>query len=156
MTFFQTPELSKTLRKEILTLWNREYPVELNYKNEIELDKYIEGLIEASHLLVFDESSNMVGWYFDFIRDKERWFAIILDGKAQGKGCGTQVLNYAKQNNSELNGWVIDVDGYKKVNGELYKSPLQFYLKNGFEIQGNKRLEDEKISAIKIRWVKDH
>ncbi|MCB0473527.1 MAG: hypothetical protein KDC56_10755, partial [Flavobacteriaceae bacterium] len=59
-----------------------------------------------------------------------------------------------KEKETELNGWVIDHDNDYKINGELYKSPLNFYLKNGFQKSSDRRLELEKISAVKIKWKK--
>ena len=72
-----------------------------------------------------------------------------------GKGFGTQLLNLGKEKESVLNGWVIDHDKDKKRNGENYISPLNFYLKNGFEVFPDNRLELEKLSAVKIRWKKE-
>ena len=89
---------------------------------------------------------------FDFVRDNQKWFAIILDSKIQGKGIGTKILNLAKEKENELNGWVIDHDSDKRRNGKSYKSPLNFYLRNGFEKLSKTRLESDKISAVKIRW----
>ena len=86
--------------------------------------------------------------------EHEKWFAIILDSNFHGKGFGTKLLSLGKEKESELNGWVIDKQDDKRKNGELYKSPLNFYLKNGFEKFDNERLELEKISAVKIKWKK--
>jgi hypothetical protein len=63
------------------------------------------------------------------------------------------MLEIVKRKEIELNGWVIDHSKDKKKNGELYHSPLNFYLKNGF-IELTKRLELDKISAVKIKWIK--
>lgn len=100
------------------------------------------------------ENNSIGGWYFDFVREQEKWFAIILDSSLQGKGFGTKLLNMAKEKEPELNGWVIDRDTDRKRNGDLYRSPLPFYLKNGFEKISDTRLELEKISAVKITWRK--
>ena len=155
INFFQTTELTKKIRKEIFSLWNGEYPVQLNYKNILEFDAYLDGLFDQSHILVFNEANQIVGWYFDFVRDNERWFAIILDSKAQRQNIGTRIVNLAKQQKPELHGWVIDHNNYKKSNGQGYNSPLQFYLKNGFKVQQEDKLEGEKISAVKVRWVNE-
>ena len=147
-------ELSKKEKEEILNLWNDEYPEKLNYQTLSEFENYLENLTEQSHILMKNENQSIKGWYFDFIRENEKWFAIILDSKFHGKGLGTKILNLAKENESELNGWVIDNHNDRKKNGELYKSPLSFYLKNGFEKLDKERLELEKISAVKIKWKK--
>ncbi|MEL4309137.1 GNAT family N-acetyltransferase [Joostella sp. CR20] len=152
--FINQIELSKTDKEEILNLWNAESPEKLNYQTLLEFENYLENLTEQSHILMKSESQSIKGWYFDFIRKNEKWFAIILDSKFHGKGLGTKILNLAKEKESELNGWVIDNHNDRKKNGELYKSPLNFYLKNGFEKLDKERLELEKLSAVKIKWKK--
>ena len=152
MEFIRTKELSKVWKTEILELWNKEYPQKLNYKSLLDFEYYLEILTNQSHIVIIDENQNIKGWYFDFIRDGEKWFAILLDSKIQGQGFGTQLLNLAKEGASELNAWVIDHDNDLKQNGEFYKSPLPFYLKNGFEKLSGIRLELDKLSAVKIRW----
>jgi GNAT superfamily N-acetyltransferase len=152
--FIAQIELSKNDKKEILNLWNDEYPEKLNYQTLSEFEKYLENLTEQSHILMKSENQSIKGWYFDFVRENEKWFAIILDSNFHGKGFGTKLLSLGKEKKSELNGWVIDKQDDKRKNGELYKSPLNFYLKNGFEKFDNERLELEKISAVKIKWKK--
>ena len=154
MEFITQIELSKNDKKEILNLWNDEYPEKLNYQTLSEFEKYLENLTEQSHILMKSENQSIKGWYFDFVRENEKWFAIILDSNFHGKGFGTKLLSLGKEKESELNGWVIDKQDDKRKNGELYKSPLNFYLKNGFEKFDNERLELEKISAVKIKWKK--
>ena len=154
MEFIKLTELSKMQKKEILNLWNNEYPEKLNYETLSEFEKYLENLTEQSHIIVINENQKIEGWYFDFIRENEKWFAIILNSNYHGKGFGTKILNLAKEKESQLNGWVIDKNNDRKKNGELYKSPLDFYLKNGFKKLVKNRLELEKISAVKIKWTK--
>lgn len=77
-----------------------------------------------------------------------------MDSKIHGQGLGTKILKQVKENEIELNGWVIDHNRDKKSNGEFYKSPLNFYLKNGFKKLSRNRLELYKISAVKIKWRK--
>ncbi|MCL6265746.1 GNAT family N-acetyltransferase [Flagellimonas sp. 2012CJ39-3] len=101
-----------------------------------------------------DASEKIQAWYFDFTRENEKWFAIILSSKVQGKGLGTKILNMAKQKESILNGWVIDHNKDHKRNGQPYKSPLGFYLKHGFKKIPETRLELDHISAVKIKWKK--
>jgi hypothetical protein len=103
---------------------------------------------------LIDPSKKINGRYFEFKRENEKWFAIILDSSIHGNGLGTKILELAKQNKNELNGWVIDHSNEKKSNGRLYISPLNFYLKNGFKKLSRNRLELEKISAVKIKWEK--
>lgn len=154
MDIIKLTELSKTDKKEIFNLWNKEYPEQLNYQTLADFENYLKDLKEQSHMLLRDKNQKIKGWYFDFNRDNEKWFAIILDGEIQGKGLGTKILHLAKEKETELNGWVIDHNNDSKKNGEMYLSPLDFYLKNGFEKLAEKRLVLEKISAVKIKWVK--
>ena len=154
MQFIKTSKLSKSQKQEICDLWNNEYPEKLNYRNLADFENYLKNLSKQSHIIMVDKDQNIKGWYFDFIRENEKWFAIILDSKFQGKGLGIKILNLAKEKESELNGWVIDHSNDKKQNGEIYESPLSFYLKNGFELLMKNRLEHEKISAVKIKWKK--
>ncbi|XHP75299.1 hypothetical protein KCTC52924_03065 [Arenibacter antarcticus] len=147
-------QLSKTDKIEILNLWNREYPEKLNYQTLAEFDHYLINKTEQSHILMIDESQEITGWYFAFKRDNDKWFTLIIDSKLHGRGFGTKVLNLAKEKETELNGWVIDHSNDRKKNGEIYKSPLRFYLKNGFKKLEENRLELDKITAVRIKWSK--
>lgn len=154
MEFIKLIQLSKTFKEEILNLWNNEYPEKLNYQNLSNFDNYLKNLEKQSHVLMIDKNKTVKGWYFDFNREDEKWFTIILDTTVHGKGFGTKLLNLAKEKETELNGWVIDHNNDIKKNGNKYKTPLEFYLKNGFEKLTENRLEFEKISAVKIKWTK--
>ncbi|PKA82039.1 hypothetical protein ATE92_0164 [Ulvibacter sp. MAR_2010_11] len=154
MEFINTKALTKSQKEEIHNLWNNEYPEKLNHANLSAFEKYLESLSNQSHILLIDDNKMIKGWYFHFLRENEKWFAIILDSEIQGKGFGSKILNLAKETETELNGWVIDKSSDKKRNGELYKSPLHFYLKNEFELLPEIRLELEILSAVKIKWVK--
>ncbi|WP_223551313.1 MULTISPECIES: GNAT family N-acetyltransferase [Aestuariivivens] len=138
--------------KDIRMLWNNEYPTGLNHKTLKGFEDYLTKLSGQSHILVINENKEIIGWYFDFIRNREKWFVILLDSKHQGKGLGTKILSMVKKKEIELNGWVIDHNDDRKKNGEVYKSPLKFYLKNGFERLADDRLILDNISAVKIRW----
>lgn len=150
--FIRTKIVSKVRKREIFNLWNKEYPEKLSYGSLPEFENYLEKLTNPSYILLLDENQNIKGCYFDFIRDKEKWFVMILDSIIHGQGFGTQILNLAKEWEFELNGWVIDHNNDKKQNGAFYNSPLDFYLKNGFEIHSDIRLELDQLSAVKIKW----
>lgn len=152
MKFIKQIELSENDKTEILELWNNEYPEKLSYQSITEFDNYLSKLGEQSHILMKCENQGIKGWYFDFVRDNEKWFAIIIDSNFHGQGFGKKLLELAKSKENELNGWVIDHNKDKKKNGESYNSPLNFYLKNGFEKIVKSRLELDKISAVKIKW----
>lgn len=154
MKFNKIKVLSKKNKIDIVNLWNNEYPRELAYNNVSEFESYLKKLADQAYILLFDANDNLGGWYFDFTRENEKWFAIIIDSHLQHKGLGTKLLNFAKQKETRLNGWVIDSDDSLKKDGTLYKSPLNFYLKNGFEILPKNRLLLTKISAVQILWTK--
>lgn len=151
----------KIIEKQILSLeekevlreiWNNEYPERLHLKTMEDFDLYLNGLLNTKHYLLFDDLDKIIGWSFTFLRDREDWFAIILDSKIQGRGNGTFLINEIKKNNTSLNGWVIDQENEVKQKEEIYKSPMPFYFKNGFEILPDIRIENEKMSGVKIYW----
>lgn len=151
----------KIVQKEILSLeeketlhelWNNEYPAKLNLKTIDDFELYLNGLSETKHYLLFDDSDKINGWAFTFLRENENWFAIILNSEIHGKGIGSLLMNEIKKNNTSLNGWVIDQENEIKHNATFYKSPLQFYIKNDFIICSEIRIENEKLSAVKINW----
>jgi GNAT superfamily N-acetyltransferase len=154
LEFIRKTDLSNAEKVQILEFWNNEYPEKLVYPTLKSFEGYLEHLANPFHVLMMDENQRIKGWHFDFEREQERWFAIILDSAMQGKGFGTKLLKLAKEKETELNGWVIDGEFERKRNGDLYRSPLSFYLKNGFEKKSGTRLELEKISAVKITWRK--
>ena len=152
MDFIQLIALTRNQKKEVLHLWNTEYPEKLNYQNLPDFDKYLASLKDQSHIILVDKHQKIKAWYFDFNREDKKWFAIIIDTTLHGKGYGTKLLNLAKEKEPELNGWVVDHNKDIKKNGQYYSSPLDFYLKNGFNKMDNNRLELEKISAVQIKW----
>lgn len=147
--------LSQKHKKEIMTLWNKEYPKEICFSSIAELDSYLEAKKDSSHIIILDDNTKILGWYFDFKRDKERWFALIIDSEFKGKGWGSQLLNLGKANNGSLHGWVVDHNGFFKVNGEPYISPLEFYLKHDFKIAPDQKFEQSGLSGVKVLWRKN-
>lgn len=140
--------------KEVLReLWNNEYPARLHLKTLEDFDLYLEGLLNTKDYLLFDDSDKINGWAFTFLRENENWFAIILDSKIQGKGNGSLLISELKKNNTILNGWVTDHENEVKQNNEVYKSPMLFYMKHDFTILTETRIENEKMSAVKINWT---
>lgn len=155
MRFIEIKSLELRHKTDVLELWNKEYPETLEHKSLSDFEHYLSSLSECTHTLLIDDTELIQGWYFDFTREGEKWFALLINSSMQGKGFGTQLLNKAKAKETALNGWVIDHDRDKKKNGSTYKSPLGFYLKNGFYLLEQNRLEEEKISAVKVRWHQD-
>ncbi|MDR6195298.1 GNAT family N-acetyltransferase [Siphonobacter sp. SORGH_AS_0500] len=154
MIIKQQTELSLEDKEQVFKLWNHEYPEKLQHKTIKDFDDYLNSLTQQVHYLLLNGDSKIEGWVTTFVREDEKWFAIILSEKLHGKGLGTQMLNKLKENEDALNGWVIDQNSDRKLNGSLYQSPLEFYQKNNFQVIPEIRLET--ISAVKIRWKKSN
>lgn len=152
MRIIQKEVLSLEEKDSLMQLWNNEYPAKLNLKTAEDFELYLNGLSNTKHYLLLDDSNEIKGWTFTFFRENEDWFAIILDSKIHGKGIGSLLMNEIKKNSTSLNGWVIDQDNEIKQNAIFYKSPVQFYIKNDFMICSEIRIENEKLSAVKINW----
>lgn len=151
--FIETSALDTRQKQSLMQLWNSEYPKNLAYQNIADFEKYLQNLSDIRHILLVDGFDNILDWAFTFIRDEERWFAILLSETIQGEGFGKKMIDKLKSQENELNGWVIDHNSDKKSNGQNYLSPLGFYRKCGFKVLTNERIELEKISAIKIKWT---
>ncbi len=141
-------------KEEILAIWNREYPVGLSYHSVTEFEHYLSQFTHQKHWLALDDKETIKGWCFLFNRDGKRWFAILIDSNCQRKGLGTKLLTLARKSESELNGWVVDHNNDIKSNGDIYPSPLRFYLKHGFNLLDDNRLEMEYFSAVQVQWKK--
>lgn len=152
MKIIHKEDLSLEDKKSLMQLWNTEYPENLNYETIHDFDLYLNGLSDAKHYLLIDDQNKIKGWVFTFLRNNEDWFAILIDSQIQGTGKGSLLIEELKKNNDNLNGWVIDHENGIKQNKEPYKSPLLFYLKNGFTVCSDTRIENEKIAAVKINW----
>ena len=147
--------LNKLQREQLLQLWNREFPERLAYGALADLDRYLDQLNDARHLLLLDQDS-LLGWYCDFQREGQLWFVMILSSKIQKQGWGSRLLGMAKETVQELHGWTIDHNGDCKQNGDPYRSPIPFYVRNGFEIVPEIRFESPQLSAVKIHWKKEN
>ena len=153
MEMIETKDLTEGQKRKVLDLWNQEYPERLKYADLGEFNEYLENLTHKKHYLLTNPENGIDGWVFLFERENEIWFAIILDCRIQGQGIGTKLLKKIQANEDKLNGWVIDKSSDRKCDGQIYKSPLNFYLKNNFSIIPEQRLETDKISAVKIVWT---
>jgi len=150
MNFVRSSVLTAEQKLAASLLWNQEYPHQVMMENLTDFDNYLGQLTDTEHFLYM--SDELLGWAFKFMRDGERWFTIILDSSIHHQGIGTLLMEQLKANERELNGWVIDHDHYKKTDAEPYRSPLQFYLKNGFTVLEGIRLKTIKLQGVKIRW----
>jgi len=136
----------------LFRLWNNEYPAGLGYLFPAQLECYLQGLEAPQHSFLADDPGNIYAWAVTFLREAETWFALILDRQYQGRGLGSRLMDHLKTQHPALCGWVADTDRYVRADGSPYPSPLMFYLKNGFEIQLQQRLELPQLSAVKICW----
>ena len=155
MKFVNTEELNSKQKQEIFELWNNEYPEVLAYSVLTEFEDYLNKQDNRYHILLVDDAEKVKGWYFEFTRDNEKWFVLIVGSRMQKKGYGSQLLEMGKARTDKLNGWVIDHNDLKKINGKQYLSPLEFYVKNGFKMLHDNVLRTGKISAVQIKWERE-
>lgn len=152
MKIVEQTELSDEQKSRIIEMWNAEYPQDIAHSGIPGFNEYLNKLTDRKHFLLIDESGEIVGWAMMFLRDGARWFAIIVDGKVQGKGFGIKLLDALKAAEDNFFGWVIDTGDFKKANGENYRSPLGFYKKIGFKLHENEQLIKQNIKGVKIEW----
>lgn len=132
-------------------LWNSAYPTSVAYDSLEKFEQYLKELQDLEHLLVETAEGVIQGWYFEFTRDNDRWFGIIIADTLQGSGWGKKLMQLAQESATTLCGWVVDHDRDLKADGTPYRSPLPFYLSLGFELL-EQRLENGAVSCAKITW----
>lgn len=155
MRIEKSTSLNESQKATIIQIWNSEYPRQLMYHSMNDFDQYLGELIDQHHYLLITEGTEPQGWAMTFKRNSERWFAIIISGKKQNIGLGKMLLESLKNDHNKLNGWVVDNNEYLKEDGSIYHSPISFYTRNGFELKPESRIDNDKISAVKICWTKD-
>lgn len=144
--------LSISEKQTIFLLWNAEYADHLSHGDVGSLDAYFAKLENTTYYLLKDEEEVMLGWAITFDREDDRWFAIIISENVQGNGFGKMMMDRLKYDEVVLNGWVTDHNEDVRSDGRPYLSPLDFYVKNGFEVLGDARFEKGRLKAVKIRW----
>ncbi len=149
MEITKTKILTGQQEEQIDKLWNQEYPIKLANRFRLLLD----GAQDYNHYIIEDAKKNIIGWAVDFVKENETRFSIIVASESKGKGLGSLLIEKLKEENKEFYGWVIDHDRDIKQNGEPYLTPIPFYIKNGFKILSEIRIESEMISAVKIKWT---
>lgn len=148
MNILKSKSLTAFQKEQICNLWNNEYPVKLNDRFPILLD----GVEKFNHYIIENENNQIIAWAVDFEKDGETRFSIIVDSLYQGKGLGSLLVEKLKQENKLFFGWVIDHHNDLKSDGTHYESPIKFYLNHGFEMLNSMRIDNEMLSAIKIKW----
>lgn len=123
----------------------------LAYPGLAELEQYLNSLINATHYIVRGDG-RVLAWACVFTRDEARWFAIIVGRSLQGKGMGTQIMQQLIGAEPVLNGWVTDKGEYDRSDGSPYCLPLPFYLKLGFKIRAEHRLELPFMSCVRVEY----
>ncbi|MBK7965705.1 MAG: GNAT family N-acetyltransferase [Bacteroidetes bacterium] len=149
-----TPVLNNKQQEAFLQCWNAVYPLNLKFDDLGMMQSYFDGLQQLQFFLLVDGSIPAIAFSFRFIRDEELWLAMLMPPSMQGKGYGSILLEELTENVEAISAWVIDHDLDVKADGTPYKSPLQFYLKHGFEVVKGVRLERDTISAAKLVWNK--
>ena len=152
MEIIKTKSLSLIQRDQINALWNSEYPVKLRDRFSI----LLEESTWHNHFLIEDSKRLIIAWAVMFEQSQQIRFSIIVSKDHQGKGLGKTLLDQMKLTHNEFYGWVIDHNNDLKLNGENYVSPLPFYLKQGFEIIRDQRIDNEMIQAVLVGWKKDN
>ena len=149
MKIKKTKILTDKQKDEINTLWNNEYPAHLKDRFSILLDH----ADWYNHYIIEDLENNVIAWAVDFKKENQVRFSIIVSQIYKGKGIGGMLIEKLKAENDNFYGWVIDHNNDFKLNGEHYNTPMPFYLKHGFEILNDQRIDNEMIRAVLIKWV---
>lgn len=152
MNIIKKQALLPAEKEQVLALWNSEYPAQLAYADMAGFDAYLDSLVHHAHYLLVADTGHILGWFFIFERAGELWFAMILHSSIHGRGYGSQLLALAKENDQPLSGWVTDHCRYVRTNGAPYPPPVGFYIKNGFTLHPEIRLEVALLSAVKVTW----
>ena len=145
----KTKSLSEKQSRQINQLWNDEYPLKLKDRFLMLLD----GVDRYNHYIIEDSNKNVIAWAVDFEKDQQIRFSIIVTSAWKGKGLGVLLIDKLKEENDEFYGWVIDHNEDLKSNGDHYQSPIPFYLKHGFDILNDRRIDTEMITAVLIKWI---
>lgn len=148
MQLFNTATLSDNQIQQINVLWNQEYPKNLMNRFSILLGD----ATNYRHFILENEAQQVLGWAVLFEKENETRFSIIVEEASKGKGLGGRLMDTLKQACPCFYGWVIDHNNDFKTDGTIYRSPLTFYLKHGFEVLSEQRLDTPIIKAVKVKW----
>jgi predicted GNAT family N-acyltransferase len=150
MLIHRTTTLTDNQLAQINQLWNEEYPTNLYGRLSILLNE----TENHRHFYINNQDGKIIAWCVLFINEEQDRFSIIVSSKTQGLGLGKRLLDAMKAEVTTFSGWVIDHENDVLQSGEKYRSPIDFYLKNGFEVIHDERLETSIISCVKVTWNK--
>lgn len=140
MNVIRKTELTSKEIGLMLELYNRRMPKSFN-KTE---DTFCIDCGEDVEIFMAYEAEVLSG----FLSIREGWGKLISSGLA-----GKLLLEEAKKHNDVLFGWVSTKEGVKNGEGKDYKSPINFYLNNGFKID-ERRNEGLDPTILKVIWKK--
>ena len=146
MEILKTKSINSDQFQQINQMWNEEYPIQLKDRFGLLLD----GIEHYNHYLI-EQKNEVIAWAVEFEKEQEKRFSIIVKNEHKGKGLGKLLIHRLKSDLNEFYGWVIDHNNDLKQNGAFYISPLDFYLKNGFEVLKDERIDNEFLKAVKIK-----
>ncbi|MFA6261007.1 MAG: N-acetyltransferase [Bacteroidia bacterium] len=150
----ETVALNKVQKEALFQLWNAEYPAKIVYDTIADFEIYLNQLYEPHHYLLMNTDKHILGWAYTFMLEEETWFSILIGKAGQMKGSGKEILQVFKERESKLIRWVIEHDLEFRKDGTRYHSPIGFYLKYGFDVVRDQRLNLQQFTAVKIKWVR--
>jgi len=150
-TIIKTKDLSSSQSEQIDRAWNDEYPIKLNNRFGLLLNDAKSHV----HYIIEKEKQEVIAWGVMFEKEDELRFSILVLSKYKGQGMGKLLIDAFKNDYPIFYGWVIDHDNDVKANGEKYVSPLPFYLKQGFNILNEQRIDTEMISAVMVIFQRE-
>ena len=149
----QSNTLVESELQSIHAMWNSAFPLEIAYETVNETELFLAGLSKLRHIKAF-ESEQMIGWMGIFERHGECWFIILASTAHQRKGTGTALIAKAKEDEEELNGWIVLSEEHKISSGAYYRSPAGFYEKQGFTLNENRSMTARGLESHHIQWKK--
>jgi len=144
--------LTDQQKEAALNIWNTEYPVRLHMSAMVDFEAFLAQLTDPKYYLMLAGDDVVAGWAATFTAGPVRSFFIMFNRTYHSKGYGTILLNELKKEGPQLFAWAIDHNDDIKADGRPYSSPINFYLKNGFTVNNELRLENEQLSAVNILW----
>ena len=141
-------------KHQILELIMAEYPPHVSFNTVESFDRYLQNLSNQRHYLLYDYKNHVRGWGVTFNADDELWFSMVLDHRIQNFGFGTNLLNFIKEHEPQLSGWVVNFFSDLKFNNNVFRSPLEFYMNQGFVISDETKFINNFTEVVKIKWCK--